>query len=108
MTLPLLRRYMLVDSEEDKKTHRPVAPKDVSLPLVSSLKRTCVFTVANPVLRSTGPQEISALPRQPGGHDERRAISTREEERDGGNEEDLCESEACQEIQVPLMAGAAV
>lgn len=25
----LLFRYMLVDSEEDKKTHRPVTPKDV-------------------------------------------------------------------------------
>lgn len=24
-------RYMLVDNEEDKKVHRPVTPKDVSL-----------------------------------------------------------------------------
>jgi len=24
-------RYMLVDSEEDKKVHRPVTPKDVSI-----------------------------------------------------------------------------
>lgn len=28
-----LHRYMLVDREEDKKTHRPVAPKDVSYAL---------------------------------------------------------------------------
>lgn len=33
-TLYLLRRYMLVDNEDDNKTHRPVAPKDVS-PLFS-------------------------------------------------------------------------
>lgn len=26
----ILFRYMLVDSEEDKKVHRPVTPKDVS------------------------------------------------------------------------------
>lgn len=31
-----LNRYMLVDREEDNKTHRPVAPKDV---------RICLFTV---------------------------------------------------------------
>lgn len=27
---PPIPRYMLVDSEEDKKVHRPVTPKDVS------------------------------------------------------------------------------
>lgn len=30
ITLRLICRYMLVDNEDDNKTHRPVAPKDVS------------------------------------------------------------------------------
>ncbi|CAJ1067356.1 CUE domain-containing protein 2 isoform X2 [Xyrichtys novacula] len=33
----ILEKYMLVDREEDKKTHRPVAPKDVTICLYSTL-----------------------------------------------------------------------
>lgn len=39
MTVLNHTRYMLVDREEDKKTHRPVVPKDVSFPLYF-----CFFT----------------------------------------------------------------
>lgn len=35
MTMFHLQRYMLVDREDDKKTHRPLAPKDVSSTLYS-------------------------------------------------------------------------
>lgn len=50
-----------------------------------------------------GSKEASSVPRQPGGHHKRRAISTREERRGRGHEEDVCQYQACTEVQIPLM-----
>lgn len=70
---------MLVDNEEDNKTHRPVAPKDVRfsicqllLPTTSSLL-VLVLNVAPvcPFRFYPGSKEASALPRQPGGDHKR-------------------------------------
>lgn len=106
MTVFLLRRYMLVDNEDDNKTHRPVAPKDVSLvvlhihkvALIKSVHRTKTSTVI-----FTGSEEASSVPRQPSGNHKRRAIPTCQERRGRGHEEDVCQPQACTKVQIPLM-----
>lgn len=56
-----LTRYMLVDSEEDNKTHRPVAPKEVRLSscsLVYSQFVLKLLLIAFPLL---GPKEVNPV-----------------------------------------------
>lgn len=84
---------MLVDNEEDNKTHRPVAPKDVSLSfsqvfVLKTLFITVLFFVFFLYIY-IGSKETSSLPRQPGGDHQRWEVSTGEEGRGGGHEEDL-------------------
>lgn len=103
ITLCLLCRYMLVDNEDDNKTHRPVAPKDVSPRLTSSSnfisKRRCFITW----LFSLGSKEAHPIPWQPGGDHKRWALSACEEGWDGGHEEDVRQPQARKEVPLSLM-----
>lgn len=51
---PFSFRYMLVDSEEDKKIHRPFIPKDVSLVFFFFLCE-CVYTFVRKVAHGCQP-----------------------------------------------------
>lgn len=110
IAMPNFPRYMLVDNEDDNKTHRPLPPKDVSLrtysvfttQLVSSVS-LCFKTLCRSGVIPAGPEKARAVPRQPGGNHERRAISAGEERRDGGHEEDVRQPQACAKIPIPLM-----
>lgn len=92
---------MLVDREDDKKTHRPVVPKEVgsgSNVLATSqmsdpLKKIPTKTVF--LCFDLGPQKACALPQQPGGDHQRRALPPCEEGGFRGDEEDLCQHQAC-------------
>lgn len=93
---------MLVDNEDDNKTHRPVAPKDVSLRFTFSsfiISRWCFIAS----LISVGSKETHPIPRQPGGDHQRRALSACEEGRDGGHEEDVRQPQASKEVPLSLM-----